>query len=107
MPIFLIFFGWLGCLLLAAVLFLARPFRSISVYLLLGSTGCFLGSLLLSTPLLLFFALFPNQLWIFLGILILPGYLGTMAVRGYWGAAKGISEARKLIQRFAWLQPGL
>jgi hypothetical protein len=95
MPFFFIVPLWILCLLVGATLFCLARFRSLSLYLLLGSTGFTVISFACSTTILLVAGKWPQLFW-HSGLLAVVGYVGALLMGGAFGAITGLALAYKL-----------
>jgi hypothetical protein len=95
MPFFFIAPVWILCLMVGAVLFCFARFRSLSLYILLASTGFTVLSFLCSTTVLLAAAKWPQLFW-HSGLLALGGYVGALLAGGMLGTVGGLALAYKL-----------
>jgi hypothetical protein len=81
--------------MVGAILFCFARLRSLSVYLILGSTGFTVVSFLCSTIVLLVAGKWPQLFW-HSGLLAVAGYIGALVAGGAAGAAGGLALAYKL-----------
>jgi hypothetical protein len=95
MPFFFIAPLWILCLLGGAILFCVSRLRSLSLYVLLGSTGFTVFSFLCSTAVLLAAGKWPQLFW-HSGLLALGGYVGALLVGGMFGMVGGLALAYRL-----------
>jgi hypothetical protein len=98
MPFFLIVPAWILCLLVGAGLFCSPRWRSLSLYVVLGSTGFTVCSFLCSTAVLLVAGKWPQLFW-HSGLLAIGGYLGALLAGGAVGAGAGLFLAYKFNYR--------
>ncbi len=97
MPFFLILSVWVLCLLVGLVFLLFPGLRNFGLYLLLGSTGAVVGSLMLSTAALLAAESVPRGTWG--GILIIGGFLAGLLVGGLVGGVGGLCLTFRWVAR--------
>jgi hypothetical protein len=95
MPFFFIAPVWILCLLVGAVLFCFTKLRSLSLYILLASSGFTFLSFLCSTMVLLAAGKYPQLFW-HSGLLAVGGYLVALLGGGVLGAVGGLALAYKL-----------
>ena|SRR5579863_4730915 len=106
MPFFFIAPLWILCLLGGAVLFCFPTLRSLSLYIVLASTGFAVFSFLCSTAVLLAAGKWPQLFW-HSGLLALAGYAGALLVGGLFGTVGGLALAYKVNLRRGMASPQL
>jgi hypothetical protein len=94
---------WILCLLGGATLFCFARLRNLSLYVLLGSTGFAVFSLLCSTMVLLVAGKWPQLFW-HSGLLVAAGYIGALLAGGGSVSSAGWRLPTSSISGEIWLR---